>query len=163
MAGNNSTSQGFYGWTNVGVLAIVGVIGQLYIVSFGYFLPSLLDEFGWKTATATLASTINMIALGLCGPVAGVFIMKYGARRAIVIGNLIGFAGFLLLGFHMHLWQLFLGFGILIGTGAGLGGLLASTTVVTSSLISAPPVSCHSMRSPPRWVPLSASSLGLRA
>ena len=132
MADKSSGERGFYGWINLLILSCVGVIGGFYIASFSYFLPSLLDEFGWSAAAASLGQTINMIALGLCGPVAGIFIMKYGARRAMVLGNLLGFAGFFLLSFHSHLWQLYLGFGLLVGMGAGFGGLLASTTVINN-------------------------------
>jgi MFS family permease len=132
MAGNKSSARDFYGWINLAVLAVVGVMGGLYIISFGYFLPFLIDDFGWNRSAASFAATINVIALGLCSPAAGIFIMKYGARRAILAGNLLGFAGFLLLFFHSHLWELFLGYGLLVGTGAGLGGMLATTTVVNN-------------------------------
>lgn len=132
MTDKSTGGRGFYGWINLSILAGVGVIGGFYIASFSYFLPSLLDEFGWSAASASLGQTINMIALGLCGPAAGIFIMKFGARRSIVLGNFLGFAGFFLLSFHSHLWQLYLGFGLLIGMGAGFGGLLASTTVINN-------------------------------
>jgi len=132
MADKSSGEQRFYGWINLVVLGILGIIGGFYIASFSYFLDYLVEEFGWNYGTVTLASTISMLALGFCGPVAGIFIMKFGARRAIFLGNFLGFSGFFLLYFHSHLWQLFLGYGLLIGTAAGLGGMLASTTVINN-------------------------------
>lgn len=132
MAEKNSGERGFYGWANLAVLAGVGIIGGFYIASLSYFFPTLLDEFGWNRTTPAFASTINMIVLGLSGPAAGAFIMKFGARRSLVLGNLLGFAGFFLLCFHSELWHLYLGFGVLIGTAAGFGGLLASTTVINN-------------------------------
>lgn len=122
----------FYGWINLAVLAGVGAVGGFYIASLSYFLPVLLKEFSWSAASTSWASYINLVALGLSGPVAGSFIMKFGARRALALGNLIGFAGFFLLCFHSQLWQLYLGFGLLIGTGAGLGGMLPTTTVINN-------------------------------
>ena len=132
MTDKSSDKQVFYGWINLVVMAGVGAAGGFYIVSLSYFLPALLKEFGWSAASVSWASTINMIALGLSGPVAGAFIMKFGARRAFALGNTIGFAGFFLLFFHSHLWQLYLGFGLLIGAGAGMGGMLPSTTVINN-------------------------------
>jgi MFS family permease len=132
MAEEKSDARGFYGWINLAVLSGVGIIGGFYIASLSYFLDSLLTEFGWNNAATSLTSWINMIALGLSGPVAGAFIMKFGARRALALGNSLGFVGFFLLSFHSHLWQLYLGFGVLVGTGAGLGGLLATTTVINN-------------------------------
>jgi MFS family permease len=132
MSVSRTSEKGFYGWVNVSVASLMGIIGGFYMVSFGYLLPYLIRDFGWNRGTASLAATINMIAMGLCGPVAGFFIVKYGARRSMVLGNILGCAGFLLLFFHSRLWELFLGYGVFIGMGAGFGGLLASTTVINN-------------------------------
>jgi MFS family permease len=132
MSSSATGDKGFYGWVNLATTAVMGVIGGLYLVSFGYFLPFLVEDFGWNRGVASLAATINMIVLGICGPLAGIFIMKYGAKRSLVLGNILGCLGFFLLCFHSHLWELFLGYGVLVGTGAGFGGLLASTTVINS-------------------------------
>jgi MFS family permease len=135
MSSVKTEEKGFYGWVNLAVTAVMGVIGGLYLVSFSYFLPFLLAEFGWNRGVTSLAATINMISLGLCGPAAGFFIVKYGAKRSIVMGNCLGCLGFLLLFFHNHLWELFLGYGLLVGLASGFGGLLASTTVLNSWFI----------------------------
>jgi MFS family permease len=132
MADNSTGDGAFYGWINLAVVGVIGVIGGFYIASFGYFMPFLIKEFDWLYGTISWGATINLIAMGFCGPVAGFFIMKFGARRAIVLGNLLGSAGYFLLYFHTHLWQLFLGQGLLVGTAAGLGGMLATTTVVNN-------------------------------
>jgi MFS family permease len=130
MALKATSEKGFYGWINVGTTSIMGVIGGLYLISFSYFLNYLVKDFGWKTSSASLASTVNMIAMGLCGPLAGAFIIKYGAKRAIFFGNILGIAGFSLMYFHSRLWELYLAYGVLIGVGVGFGGLLASNTVI---------------------------------
>jgi MFS family permease len=125
----------FYGWVNLAIAAVMGIIGGFYIISFSYFLPFWVEEFGWNRGVVSRAATINLIALGVSSPLAGAFIVRHGARRAMVLGNLLGGAGFLLLCFHSRLWELFLGYGLLVGTGAGLGGMLASTTVVNNWFI----------------------------
>lgn len=132
MSSSRTGEKGFYGWINVAVASVMGIVGGFYIISFGYLLPYLVRDFGWNRGTASLAATINMIVMGLSGPVAGYFIVKYGARRSILLGNILGFSGFILLFFHTRLWELFLGYGLLIGAGAGFGGMLASTTVINN-------------------------------
>jgi MFS family permease len=132
MSAGANNSKKFYGWTNLVVTALMGIVGGFYMISFSYFLPYLLDEFSWATRDASFAATINLIAMGLCGPFAGMFIFKYGPRLAMVLGNSLGVLGFLLLYFHNQLWQLFLGYGLLIGVAAGLGGMLAGTTVINN-------------------------------
>jgi MFS family permease len=130
-----TSDRRFYGWTNVSITAIMGIAGGMYIVSFGMFLKPLVKEFGWKIGTASLAPTINMILMGICGPIAGSFIVKYGAKRALVLGNIVGCIGFTMLFLQSHLWELFVAQGILLGAGAGFGGLLASTTVLNNWFI----------------------------
>ena len=132
MLASRTRENGFYGWVNVTIASIMGVIGGLYLVSFGYLLPYLVRDFGWNRGTVSLAATINMIAMGLCGPLAGFFIVKHGARRSIFFGNILGFAGFVLIYFHTQLWELFLGYGLLVGLAVGFGGMLASTTVINN-------------------------------
>jgi MFS family permease len=132
MSASRTSEKGFYGWVNVTVASIMGVIGGLYLVSFSYLLPYLVKDFGWNRGTVSLAATINMIAMGLCGPIAGYFIVKHGARRSIFFGNILGFAGFVLIFFHTRLWELFLGYGLLVGLAVGFGGMLASTTVINN-------------------------------
>lgn len=132
MSASRTSENGFYGWVNVIVVSFSGIVGAFYLVSFGSLLPYLVKDFGWNRGTASLAATINMIALGVCGPLAGFFIVKYGAKRSILLGNILGCAGFLLLFIHTTLWELFVGYGLLIGLAAGFGGLLANTTVINN-------------------------------
>lgn len=132
MSARVTGENGFYGWINLGAASVMGIAGGLYLVSFSYFLPYLVEDFGWSRGVASYAATFNMIAMGLCGPIAGMFIFKYGARRAMVAGNLLGCLGFFILFFHNKLWQLYLGYGLFIGVAAGLGGLLAGTTVINN-------------------------------
>ena len=130
MAAGVRGDKGFYGWNNVVVTAIMGVAGGIYLISFSIFLPFLVEDFGWSRSLISFGSTINLFVMGLCGPVAGAFIVKYGARWSIVMGNCMGCLGLCLLFVQESLWHLFLGFGLLIGIGVGFGGLLASTTVI---------------------------------
>ncbi len=132
MSSENAGVKGFYGWINLAAASTMGLIGGLYLIGLSFFLPFLLDEFGWNRGVTSLAATINLFTMGICGPLAGIFIVKYGARRSMILGNLLGFLGFSLLYFHSHLWELFLGFGVFVGAGIGFGGLLASTTVINS-------------------------------
>jgi len=132
MSDRKTGNKHFYGWINLFAAAVLGFMGGLYIMSFGIFLPFLIDDFGWNRSVASLAATINLITMGLSGPLAGILIVKYGAKFSIIVGNLLGFLGFALLYFQTQLWHLFLGNGLLLGLGMGFGGLLASTTVINN-------------------------------
>ena len=130
MSASVISDKGFYGWTNLVVASVMGVVGMFYMISFSYFLPFLVKDFGWAVRDVSFAMSIFTIAMGLCGPVAGILIFKYGARRAMLFGNSLALLGFFLLYFHNQLWQLYLAYGLLVGVAARLGGTLPGMTVI---------------------------------
>jgi MFS family permease len=127
--------DGFYGWVNMGVMFFFNIATMLIMVSFGVFLPSWVEEFAWNRGVLTGANTLMMILTGTAAPIVGLFIMKQGAKRAILIGNIINFCGLALLAYQNHIWHLYLGFGVLIGIGLSLGGMLAMMTVINNWFI----------------------------
>ena len=125
--------SGFYGWITLSAAALVYFLmcgGLLY--SFGLFLPFICQEFSWGRGAVSGAYTIMMLSGGLIGPFAGIFIAKYGPRSAIILGNLLSASGLILLAFHTRMWQLYVGYGALIGIGIGFGGFIATTTIANN-------------------------------
>lgn len=125
--------RSFYGWK---VLAVVSsmyfVMSGALLYSFSVFLPFLCDAFDWSREFVSWAQTLAIIMIGLTGPLAGMFIARYGARRAIVVGNILSASCFILMGFLSSSWQMFFAYGILFGLGASLGGMLPVTTVANN-------------------------------
>jgi len=123
----------FYGWTVLAVLAACYfIISGALLYSFPVFLPFLCQAFGWSRAFVSLANTASIMIVGLAGPFAGMFIARYGARRAIVVGNIMCALCFASLGFLSRPWQLFFAYGALLGLGASMGGMLPVTTVANN-------------------------------
>lgn len=100
--------------------------------SFQVFLPILSNEFGWSRGLIGGAASVAIALTGIIAPLAGLFTAKYGSRRAIMVGNLTIALGFLILSLHTRVWHLYLGYGVLVGLGMGLGGLLPSTTLANN-------------------------------
>ena len=125
--------KGFYGWITLSGAALVYfLMCGVLMYPFGVFLPFICEEFGWGRGAVSGAYTMMMASMGLFGPFAGIFITKYGSRSAIVFGNLMSVSGLLLLAFHTRLWQFYVGYGVLIGLGVGLGGFIATTTIANN-------------------------------
>ena len=129
------SKDGFYGWVNMGVMFFFNIAIMLIMVSFGVFLPSWVDEFAWNRGVVTGANTLMMILTGIAAPMVGLFIMKQGAKRAILIGSIINVCALALLAYQNQIWHLYLGFGALIGIGLSLGGMLAMMTVINNWFI----------------------------
>lgn len=127
--------DGFYGWVNLAVMFFFMVALMPMLMAFTYFLPYWGEDFGWSKTLASGAQTLSLIVSGLAAPAAGIIIMKRGTKWAIAIGNLLSVAGLVLLAFQNHIWELYIGIGVLLGLGVSLGGMLAMMTVVNNWFI----------------------------
>ena len=91
----------------------------------------LEQEFGWSRPTVSLAISINILLYGLCGPFAAALMDTLGMRR-VMVGALLFVAAATALTTQMHApWQLYLLWGLVIGTGTGatanvLGAMVAN-------------------------------------
>ena len=127
--------DGFYGWVNLAVIFFFNIALMPMMMAFTFFLPYWVKEFGWSITLASGAQTVSLILSGLAAPLVGIFIMKRGTKLAIALGNLMSVAGLVLLAYQNHIWELYLGIGVLLGLGVSLGGMLAMMTVVNNWFI----------------------------
>jgi MFS family permease len=126
------SKEGFYGWINLSILFLFNMVSGSLLITFGIYLPFWVKDFEWSRGLVSGAQSSNMILIGIVAPLAGLFIMRFGGKKAIVIGNLINVAGLLMLAFFKEAWQLYVGYGLLIGTGFSLGGVLAMNTIINN-------------------------------
>ncbi|MDD2735551.1 MAG: MFS transporter [Desulfuromonadaceae bacterium] len=133
LVANQAAAVRFYGWKSLSASSLViFVVAGGVLFSFGAFIPSICREFGWSRGVVSGAATALTVVMSLSAPLAGMFIAKYGPRKALYLGNILTVMGLLLLAFHNKPWQLYLAYGGLLGIGTGLGGTLAATTVATN-------------------------------
>ena len=55
----------------------------------------MCDDFGWSRVALSGPYTAFNMAFGLLGPLAGISISKFGARKNIIIGNIAAVLGLL--------------------------------------------------------------------
>lgn len=136
MALKISGRDGFYGWANLGVMFVFNIVIFCFVLNaFGFCLPFWVKEFGWSRGTISGAQTVSLVLTGLAAPLVGIFLMKQGARRAMVIGNVLTAAALLMMAFQTHIWELYLWSGIVMGLGMSIGGMLAMMTVTNNWFI----------------------------
>ena len=117
-----------YAWVVFGVtfftlLAAAGIRSMP-----GVLIVPLQQDFGWNRATISVAVSINLVLFGLCGPFAAAFMNRYGVRRVLVVALLLIAAGVGLTPLMQAPWQLYLLWGVVVGTGTGaMAGVLATT------------------------------------
>lgn len=124
--------DGFYGWVNLVVMFFFNIAVYPMMFTFTLCLPVWVKEFSWGRGEISLAQTISLILSGIAAPMVGIFIMKKGAKAAIVIGNLVSVIGLVLLSFQEHIWHLYIYYGVILGLGISIGGMLAMMTVINN-------------------------------
>jgi sugar phosphate permease len=120
-----------YAWVAAAVtfLALLSAAG-IRATSSVMILP-LEHDFGWDTATISLALSVNLLLYGLCGPFAGALMSRLGIRQ-VMLGALTTLAvatGASVL--MSQVWQLVALWGVLVGLGSGAMALVLGATVAT--------------------------------
>ena len=132
MAFKAMEKDGFYGYVNLGVIFVYNIASMLSMMTFATFLPFWVEEFSWDRGWLSGAQSVAMVISGLASPVVGILIMRFGAKRNIIVGNLLAIVGVLFLSVMSEMWELYVGFGVIIGIGFSIGGMLAMMTVINS-------------------------------
>jgi MFS family permease len=131
-----SKVNGVYGWISLAGAALVFFCSSgAFYYSFGVFLPTICNAYGWSRSLVGGALTVALLAFGLPSPLIGASITRFGPRANIVFGNLLSVLGLAGMSIATKAWQLYLFYGVLGGLGAGFGLYMASTAVVNNWFI----------------------------
>jgi sugar phosphate permease len=126
------SGEAFHGWyVLVGSMLITFIVGGAFVNTFGVMLPVISHEFGWSRATVSMALSLGMIAFGVPSPLYGFLNNKLGPRFSIILGNLLAALGIAAIYLVQEIWHIYLLY-IFIGMVSGLGGYIATSTVVNN-------------------------------
>jgi len=87
--------------------------------SFGVFFKPLLTEFGWTRSLTSGAFSLCTIISGLVAIPAGRLTDRFGARPVVTAGGVLVGMGYILMCQTSSIWQLYILYGILVGSGIG--------------------------------------------
>ena len=120
-------SKFHYGWIVAGVTFLTLLTAAGMRSTPGVLIVPLEHEFGWSTATISLAVSINLVIYGLSGPFAAALMERFGVRRIIVVALLIVAVAAGLTTVMQAPWQLDLLWGVMVGLATGsLASVLAA-------------------------------------
>jgi MFS family permease len=125
----NSEKKIFYGYIIVGASVAVQLISIGAFFTYGIFFKHFLNEFGWSRAVISGASSITTLFAGLMGIFAGRLSDRFGPRTIMAVSGLFLGGGYLLMSLLQAPWQLYLFYGVIVGTG------MASHDIVTLSTV----------------------------
>ncbi len=106
-------------WLVAGVTFVVIVGAAGFRAAPGVLILPLHDEFGWSTATVSLAVSVNLMLYGLMAPFAAALMERFGIRRVVVCALVVIASGSALTTLMTQSWQLVACWGVLVGLGTG--------------------------------------------
>ena len=126
----------FSGWTVLAGLMITyaGLCGDI-TYAYGVFLPSMSQAFHWSRSALSGPYVLFFIVAGVLGPAAGFSVARFGARRVMVLFNLMATFGLFGMSVVRELWQVYLFFGVMAGLGIAFAEFIPITTVINNWFI----------------------------
>jgi sugar phosphate permease len=103
----NKLSSGQLKVAATGFLSLFSIVGIMFY-GLPFFYDFWVKEFGWSRATVTSGNAFAKVAVGLLGFFAGWFIDRFGPRRLMLAGILIGGIALVGLSTVTALWQFYL-------------------------------------------------------
>jgi MFS family permease len=121
----------FYGWKLVLVLWFI----HFLVVGFCFYgppvlFPLMIDDLGWSRTQISLGFMLSVLTMGLSSPVAAWSVGRFGAKRSLVTGAMVGGLGFLLTQFATTVPHYVLSFGIMAGVGWSFGAVIPVQTLL---------------------------------
>src|SRR5471032_2634336 len=116
------------------VIAAAGVVMQVAlgaVYAWSVFRIPLTQSFGWTIPQVTFAFTIAIFVLGFAAFAGGLWMRRAGPRQvAMAAGSVYGLGVFLASLAGDRLWWLYCSYGVMAGTGLGLGYIVPIATLV---------------------------------
>jgi MFS family permease len=125
---------GYYGWRVVSAacLGVMAGFGSLFVYTFSVFVKPLAAEFGWSREAISRGFAIAAVTLGLCSPLLGRWIDRFGPRRIILACmTVFGCAIASLALLRSGLWQFYITCFVLGLVGNGAAHLAYSRSIST--------------------------------
>lgn len=112
----------FYGYVILSLCFFNMFLMRGVLGSFGVFYVALLADFEWSRASAASIASINALVYAVSSPLVGWAFDRLGPRMLMPLGGLLIGAGLFFSGRSQTLWEFYLFYGIVVGTGlAGIG------------------------------------------
>jgi predicted MFS family arabinose efflux permease len=118
-----------YGWVMLALTFLTTLSTASVMGVPGVFMTPLKDEFGWSTADISGPLGLRMALFGLIAPFAAALIQRHGVRTMVGVSIAMLVAGVAISSQMTALWQLWLSWGLLLGTAAGMTAMVLGATV----------------------------------
>jgi OFA family oxalate/formate antiporter-like MFS transporter len=122
--------RAFRWWVAAMATLLMVCLGTVY--AWSYFQKPICDAYGWSNSQVSLAFSLAICFLGLAAAWGGARLAVLGPARLSVLGGILFGVGYLAGALALHLRSLpllYLGYGVIGGTGLGLAYVTPVATV----------------------------------
>ena len=120
-----------YGWVVIATIFFSTLVMSGAVGLPGAFIIPLSKHFGWDAAQISSALAVRFLLYGLMAPFSAALIERYGVRAVVVFAQALVLVGLLSVLFVDSIWQLAIGWGLLIGIGTGMTALVLGAMMAT--------------------------------
>jgi len=120
-----------YAWLIAGLAFLVLLTAAGIRSTPGVLMRPIQSELGWSAATVSLAVAINIAFFGLMGPFAAALMQSIGVRRTLLLGLGLLALATTATSFVRTPLELVLSWGVAVGLGVGMIGLVVAPTIAT--------------------------------
>src|SRR6202451_1354030 len=118
-------------WGIAGAAVLMQVcLGGVY--AWSVFVKPLVSTGHWTLTQVSLSFTINVFFIGVGTVIGGLWMSRSGPRTVATVGGMIYGLGYVLSSYaaaHQSLTLLYLSYGVLAGTGGGMGYICPVATI----------------------------------
>jgi MFS family permease len=118
-----------YGWIVVAMTFLTLLTTAGAMSTPGVLLAPLQKEFGWSTATISVALSLRVAVFGLMAPFAAALMIRFGLRAIMMMAVAITAVGMGTTALVEAPWQLTLLWGLVVGGGTGMTAMVLGATV----------------------------------
>jgi MFS family permease len=118
-----------YGWLMVGITFLTTVCSSAAISLAGILVLPLVQEYGWSRADIAAVMGLMLLLFAGMAPFAGALMLRYGLCRTVATAIGMTLLGLGLVARMATLWQFAIGFGVLLGTAAGILAMALPATI----------------------------------
>ena len=113
----------FYGWYIVGTSMVIHLwVSIIWVYGMQVFFNPILTTFGWSRTALSGAFSLQRLEGSVAAPVLGFMLDRFGPRKIIVGGALIGGLGLISLSFVQTIWMFYVSVLLTaVGTSACIG------------------------------------------
>jgi MFS family permease len=128
-AGSRGRQTFSYSWVILATGFCIMVLSSGLNMSFGVFVRTLINDYGWTTSMVSLTYSIFMISAGVASFTAGRIADRCSPRLVFLGGSFIYGLGILLASQTTSLLHLYLFYGVMAGIGNSPMNIIATMTV----------------------------------